>query len=84
MTTVMIVHSTCGSSRVCIGTYIHDCMINDNNCGITNYLKQIVSHYLILKLSITASLYNYGSKVYLGICIYDYSHNIPFSHVAIL
>ena len=49
---------------------------------ITNNLKQIVSHYLILKLSITASLY--GSRVYLGICIYDYSNNIPFSHIAIL
>ena len=117
MTTVMIVHSTCGS-RVYIGTYIHDCMISDNNCfyksfhiisfklsitaflygsrvyigmyipdaslvfTITNNLKQIISYYLILKLSITASLY--GSRVYLCICIYDYSDNIPFSHIAIL
>ena len=31
MSTVMIVHSTCGS-MVYIGTYIHDCMISDNNC----------------------------------------------------
>ena len=52
---------------------------------ITNNLKQIVSSYafyLILKLSITASLY--GSGVYFDICIYDCSHNIHFYHIAIL
>ena len=46
--------------------YIPDCMISDNNCfTITNNLKQIVpsyAYYLILKLSITASLY--GNLVY--------------------
>ena len=88
MTTVMIVHSTCGS-RVYIGMYIHDCMTSecsDNKCfTITNNLKQIVpsyTYYLILKLSITTSLY--GSRVYSGVCIYDCSHNIPFYHIAIL
>ena len=38
--------------RVYIGTYIHDCMIGDNNC-----FYQIISYYLILKLSLPASLY---------------------------
>ena len=42
MTIVMIIHSTCGS-RVYIGTYIH----------VPSY-----EYYLILKLSITASLYS--------------------------
>ena len=37
MTTIMIVHSTCGS-RVHIGTYIHDCMISDKNCFYYNQL----------------------------------------------
>ena len=38
MTTVMIVHSTCGS-RVYIGGYIHDCMTSecsDNKCSYYN------------------------------------------------
>ena len=85
-----ITASLCGS-RVYIGMYIHDCMnseCSDNKCfTITNNLKQIVpsyTYYLILKLSITASLY--CSRVYfaIGICIYDCSHNIPFYHIAIL
>ena len=33
----MIVHSTCGS-RAYIDTYIHDCMISDNNCFYYNQL----------------------------------------------
>ena len=75
MNIVMIVHSTCGS-RVYISMYIYDCMTNecsDNMYIITNNLKQIVPSYayhLILKLSITTSLY--GSRVYSGMCIYDY------------
>ena len=70
MTTVMIVPTTC-CSRVYIGMYIHDCMnseCSDNKCfTITNNSKQIVpsyTYYLILKLSITASLC--GSRVYIG------------------
>ena len=39
-------------------------MIVHSTCG-----SQIVSYYLILKLSITASLY--GSKVYIGMYIPD-------------
>ena len=71
MTTVMIVHSTCGS-RVYIGMYIHDCMIVNVVFTITNNLKQIVpsyAYYLILKLSITASLC--CSRVYIGMYIHD-------------
>ena len=63
MTTVMIVHSTCGS-RLYIGTYIHDCMISDNNCFYYNQL--FVTNRFILSISITAS---YRSKVYIGMYI---------------
>ena len=60
MTTVIIVHSACGS------TVVHTVFT------ITNNLIQIVSsyeYYLILKLSITASLYS--SRVYIGMYILD-------------
>ena len=45
MTTVMIVYSTC-SSRVYIGTYIHDCMISDNNCFYYNQLFE-TNHFIL-------------------------------------
>ena len=55
MTTVMIVHSTCGS-RVYIGTYIHDRNISDKNCFYYNQLFEtnhfILSHFEVINNSL--------------------------------